>query len=64
MELVGAGAIGLIFVGVVFLILVPVTARMRTHGKSKEEQRSEYFERYDKRMDEFRRQEKAKRKRR
>ena len=64
MELVGAGAIGLIFVGAVFLILVPGTARMRTHGKSKEEQRSEYFERYDKRMDEFRRQEKAKRKRR
>lgn len=54
MEFVGAGAVGLIFVGVVFLILVPVTARFRTHGKSKEVQRMELFQDYDARMDEFR----------
>ncbi len=64
MEFIGAGAVGMIFIGVVFLILVPLTARMRTHGKSKEQQRSEFFQDYDKRMDEFRQSKKGKKKRR
>lgn len=64
MEFVGAAAVGMIFIGIVFLVLVPVTARMRTHGKSKEQQRSEFYQDYDKRMDEFRQSEKSKRKRR
>lgn len=55
MEVVGAGAIGLIFVGIVFLVLVPVAARYRTHGKSKEDQRIEFFEDYDRRMQKYRR---------
>lgn len=57
------GAIGLIFVGIVFLILMPVAARMRTKGKTKEQQRSEYFEDYDKRMNEFRQKPSRKKKR-
>ena len=64
MEFVGAAAVGMIVIGIVFLVLVPVTARMRTHGKPKEQQRSEFFQDYDKRMDEFRQSEKSKRKRR
>lgn len=64
MEFIGAGAVGMIFIGVVFLILVPVAARMRTNGKSKEQQRSEFFQDYDKRMDEFRQSKKSKKKRR
>ncbi len=64
MEFVGAGAVGLIFIGVVFLILVPVAARMRTHGKSREQQRSEFFQSYDARMDEFRQSKKKGKKRR
>lgn len=54
MEIIGAGSVGLIFVGVVFLVLVPVAARYRTHGKSKEDQRIEFYEDYDKRMQKFR----------
>lgn len=54
MEFIGTGAIGFIFIGVVFLILVPVTAHMRTHGRSEEVQRMEFFQDYDKRMDELR----------
>lgn len=48
------GAIGAIFIGVVFLVLMPLAARVRTKGKSKEQQRSEYFNDYDRRMNEFR----------
>lgn len=54
MEIVGAGAVGLIFIGIVFLILVPVTSYFRTHGKSKEDQRIEFYEDYDKRMQKYR----------
>lgn len=48
------GAIGAIFIGVVFLVLMPLAARVRTKGKSKGQQRSEYFNDYDRRMNEFR----------
>lgn len=64
MEFVGAAAVGLIFIGAVFLILVPVAARMRTHGKSKEQQRSEFYADYEKRMDAYMAQEGRKKKRR
>lgn len=64
MEAVGASAgIGAIFVGIVFLILMPIAQRVRTKGKSKEEQRAEVFEAYDKRMDEFRQKPSKKKKR-
>lgn len=58
MEFVGAAAVGMIFIGVVFLILVPVAARMRTHGKSKEQQRSEFYADYEKKMEEYKAEEK------
>jgi hypothetical protein len=53
MEFVGAGAVGLIFIGIVFLILVPVAAKYRTHGKSREQQRLEFYEDYDARMEQY-----------
>lgn len=64
MEFISAGAVGLIFIGAVFLILVPVAARMRTGGKSKEQQRSEFYADYEKRMDEYMVQENKRKKRR
>ncbi len=57
------GAIGAIFVGIVFLVLMPLAARMRTKGRSKEQQRSEYFDAYDKRMDAYRKKASRKKKR-
>lgn len=54
MEFGGAAAIGLIFIGIVFLILVPVTRYFRTHGKSRETQRTELFEDYDEQMKKYR----------
>ena len=58
MEFVGAAAVGMIFIGAVFLILVPVAAKMRTGGKSKEVQRSELYADYEKRMEEYAAEEK------
>ena len=54
MEFLASGAVGLVFVGIVFLILVPITYKMRTKGKSKEQQRSEYYQDYEKRMERYR----------